>query len=250
MLRWLGIIIGVFGTIVFSLPFFAGIFNAGSLAGTLLSVCLFLGCLRETALKEACRSVPWFRYACRITQAGYILFLGIVIIVGVLMYRECRRTPDNAEEHTVVVLGCGLEGDRPSRSLLYRLQAAEHWLKEHPETPVIVSGGQGSDEIMPEAQCMAQWLEDHGIGKQRIFREDRSSSTYENLAFSRAVLNEHALPEHIIIVTNDFHVYRACMIARRQGYTCTGLPAKTTPWLFPASALREVFGILYTWVTG
>ena len=92
---------------------------------------------------------------------------------------------------------------------------------------------------------MAGWLKNHGIDESRIYQEDRSSSTYENLAFSRAILEENSLPEDILLVTNDFHIYRACMIARRQGYTCTGLPAKTTPWLFPASVLREVFGILY-----
>lgn len=231
--------------ILFALPFFAGIFNAGSLAGTFLFLCIALGCGYEKHLSALCASVPWIRCACRIAQLGCILFAAVSMITGVFMYRECHRTPDPAKEQTVIVLGCGLEGNRPSRSLLYRLQAAEQWLKEHPDAPVIVSGGQGSDEIMSEAQCMAGWLKNHGIDESRIYQEDRSSSTYENLAFSRAILEENSLPEDILLVTNDFHIYRACMIARRQGYTCTGLPAKTTPWLFPASVLREVFGILY-----
>ena len=129
-----------------------------------------------------------------------------------------------------------------------RLTAAQSYLEQHPTVPVIVSGGQESDEIMSEAQCMKNWLTDQGISGERIFMEDRSASTFENLSFSKAVIAEHDLPEKIIIVTNNFHSCRAAMIARKQGYSCTSVPAKTTWWLFPVSVLREVFGIAKEWV--
>lgn len=247
MLRIFGILIGIMGTVVFALPFFAGIFNAGSLAGTFLSLVLFFACMYEKKLKMHTGSI---RYAYRLVQAGYVVFLCIAAAACWSMYKECRNAPEEGKPYTIVVLGCGLEGDQPSRSLLYRLRRAQEWLTDHPDVHVVVSGGQGSDEIMPEAQCMAEWLVNHGIEAERVHQEDRSSSTYENLFYTRTVLQENGLPEDIIIVTNSFHVCRACLIARKQGYECTALPAKTTWWLFPASVLREVLGIVLEWFKG
>ncbi|MBR2726990.1 MAG: YdcF family protein [Solobacterium sp.] len=245
MFRLFGILIGILGTAMFALPFFAGIFNAGSLAGTFLSLVLLLGCLFEEKLRAGS-----IRYVCRAVQAGYAVFFCVAAIACFCMYRECRNAPPEEKPQTVVVLGCGLEGDRPSLSLLYRLQRAYAWLMDHPDAHVVVSGGQGGDEIMPEARCMAEWLISHGIEEDRIHQEDRSSTTYENLAFTRTVLKENDLPEEIIIVSNSFHVYRACLIARKQGYACTALSARTTWWLLPSSVLREVLGIALEWIKG
>ena len=246
MLRITGILLGIFGIIMFSMPFFAGIFNAGSLAGTFLSLVLFLCCMYEERLAAG---MSWIRTSCRILQAGYAVFFCVAAAACFCMYRECGNAPPEGRKQTVVILGCGLEGDRPSLSLLYRLQAARSYLLQHPDAPAIVSGGQGSDEIMSEALCMAEWLVSHGIERDRIYMEDRSSSTYENLSFSRGVIREYHLPEEIIIVSNSFHVCRAAIIARKQGYVCSSLPAKTTWWLFPSSVLREVFGIMLEWIS-
>lgn len=248
MLRTAGIIAGAAGIVIFFFPVFAGIFNFGVLAGTLLSACLFAGCFFEPRLQAMEVGNQAVHVLLRIIQAGYILFLVIAAFVCLQMYRETRNLPSEDTDQTMIVLGCGLEGERPSQMLWRRLTAAETYLRQHPDILVIVSGGQGSDEIMPEALCMKNWLVDHGISEERIFMEDRSSTTYENLKFSKAVIEENDLPEKIIIVTNNFHSCRAAMIASKQGYSCTSVPAKTTWWLFPVSVLREVFGIVKEWV--
>ena len=248
MLRTAGIIAGAADIVIFFFPVFAGIFNFGVLAGTLLSACLFAGCFFEPRLQALAAGNPAFRILLYIIQAGYVLFLVIAAFACLQMYKETRDLPAVDTDHTMIVLGCGLEGERPSQMLWRRLTAAQSYLEQHPTVPVIVSGGQGSDEIMSEAQCMKNWLTDQGVSGERIFMEDRSSTTYENLKFSRAVIEENDLPEQIIIVTNNFHSCRAAMIARKQGYSCTSVPAKTTWWLFPVSVLREVFGIVKEWV--
>lgn len=248
MLRIAGIIAGAAGIVIFFFPVFAGIFNFGVLAGTLLSACLFAGCLLEPHLKAMAHTNTSVRIILRSVQAVYVLFLVIAAFACLQMYRETRNLPSEDTDQTMIVLGCGLEGERPSQMLWRRLTAAQSYLEQHPTVPVIVSGGQGSDEIMSEAQCMKNWLTDQGISGERIFMEDRSASTFENLSFSKAVIAEHDLPEKIIIVTNNFHSCRAAMIARKQGYSCTSVPAKTTWWLFPVSVLREVFGIAKEWV--
>lgn len=248
MLRTTGMIAGAAGILIFFFPVFAGIFNFGVLAGTLLSACLFAGCWWQPGLQAMAAGNTAVRILLYIIQAGYIMFFVIAAYVCLQMYRETQNLPSEDPDQTMIVLGCGLEGEQPSQMLWRRLTAAESYLKQHPDIPVIVSGGKGSDEIMSEAQCMKNWLLDHGISEERIFTEDRSSSTFENLSFSRTVITENSLPEKIIIVTNNFHSYRAAMIARKQGYLYTSVPAKTTWWMFPVSVLREVFGILKEWV--
>ncbi len=249
MLRTLGILIGAAGTFIFIMPVFAGIFNFGSFAGTVFSLGLLLGCLFEkqiTMLESQYASVRFLRV---FIQAGYAVFLIIAAAACLQMYRETRNLPGEGDDQTMIVLGCGLEGDRPSQMLWRRLVTAESYLKQHPAIPVIVSGGQGSDEIMPEAECMKDWLVRHGIDEKRIWCEDRSASTFENLSFSREIIKNNALPEQIIIVTNNFHSCRAGMIAAKQGYAYSSLPADTTWWLYPISVLREVFGIALEWVS-
>jgi len=248
MLRTAGMIAGAAGILIFFFPVFAGIFNFGVLAGTLLSACLFAGCWLQPHLQVMAAGNTTVRILLYIVQAGHIIFLVIAAYACLQMYRETRNLPSEDADQTMIVLGCGLEGERPSQMLWRRLTAAESYLRQHPDIPVIVSGGKGSDEIMSEAQCMKNWLMDHGISEERIFMEDRSSNTFENLRFSGTVITENSLPEKIIIVTNNFHSCRAAMIARKQGYSYTSFPAKTTWWLFPVSVLREVFGIAKEWV--
>lgn len=244
-MRMIGILIGMCGTLVFLLPAFAGIFNFGNLAGTGLSLVLLFCCLFEKRLKMGGTAV---RTCLHFVQAGYAVFLVIALFACVQMYMETQNLPAEDNAQTMIVLGCKAEGNRPSQMLAHRLRAAEAYLKAHPDIPVVVSGGQGSDEIITEAQCMKNWLVDHGIPAERIFTEEKSSSTRENLLYSREIITENHLPEKIIIVTNNFHSRRAAVIAGKLGYTYSSLSAKTTWWLFPTSVMREVFGIAWEWV--
>ncbi|MBQ1468614.1 MAG: YdcF family protein [Solobacterium sp.] len=247
-MKILGILIGITGLFVFSIPLFAGIFNFGSLAGILLSLPLLLAGLFDSRLRELCADVSWVRILCRLVQCGYLVFLAIAVITCACMIKETRNTPEEDKEYTMVVLGCGLEGDQPSLMLWYRLKRAEAYLKDHPEMKVVVSGGQGGDEIMPEARCMKQWLLNHGITEDRVYSEERSRSTAENLRYTMEIIKENHLPEEIIIVTNDFHAYRAGYIAKKQGIKHRTLAGHSTWWLYPISVLREVFGIAWEWV--
>lgn len=248
MLRIIGMIAGIAGILIFLLPVFSGIVNFGSFAGTLLSLVLLEGCLQEERLKNICMQNRTVHILVIAVQVCYVLFFLLCTVSGVQMYKESKNLPAEDEEQTMIVLGCGLQGNRPSLMLLYRLQEAETYLKEHPQIPVIVSGGKGADEVMPEAACMKQWLLEHGIEEERVYAEDRSESTNENLRFSREVIRENDLPEKIILVTNNFHSCRAALIARKQGYVCTSLPARSVWWLFPSSLLREVFALAKEWV--
>ena len=142
----------------------------------------------------------------------------------------------------LVVLGAGLRPDgTPTETLRYRLDAALAYLEENPETACIVSGGQGFGETRTEADAMAEYLVEHGLDESRLTKEERSTTTVENVRFSSDLLAPDA---EVAIVTNDFHLYRALRIAQKNGLPgAHGLAAPTNPLYLPHATLRECAAI-------
>lgn len=146
----------------------------------------------------------------------------------------------------VVVLGCGVNGTEPSLSLQNRIDAAYAYLTAHPGAVCIVSGGQGDGEDITEAACMKRELTRMGISPDRIWEEDRSTSTMENLEFSLAVIeaNTGSRPASIGIISAEYHLYRAGLMAKSLGVSPVGIPAKTT-WftLWANYQMREIVAV-------
>lgn len=137
----------------------------------------------------------------------------------------------------------------PSKALQYRLDAAFEYLENNPDTRVIVSGGQGADEHISEAQGMYDYLVDKGISPERIIMEDRSRNTFQNLTFSAEYLDREK--NSVAVVSNDFHVFRAVKIARKAGYSNVyGLAARGEPFLKYNNMMREFFGVVKDFLVG
>ena len=128
-----------------------------------------------------------------------------------------------------------------------RARARELWdqyLLDHPDAPVVVSGGQGPEEPTSEAQAMADYLMANGIKEDRIYKEDRSTSTRQNLELSAAVIREAGLPERLVIVTDSYHQLRGRIYARLQGFGEVYGVSGRCPWgLFPSYGVREMLAI-------
>lgn len=152
------------------------------------------------------------------------------------------------ESPYVVVLGAGVRGTEPSRALAERLHAALAYLEDHPEAICVVTGGQGSGEDINEAQCMYDWLTARGVDPDRIWREDRATSTQENLRYSLALIQAQtgARPEAITVISSEYHLFRAGLMARDQDVQLLGVPARTHPLLQRFHyEFREIFGVWY-----
>ena len=178
-----------------------------------------------------------------------LLCLGMLaaVFTGILVGNAARGTED-ADCEYLIVLGAGVNGTVPSLSLQDRLNAACDYLKANPKTVCIVSGGQGPGEDITEAQCMANALTIMGIDPDRIWMEDSSTSTHENIAFSLALIQERtgSRPDTAGILSSEYHLYRAGMVAKGQGLTPIGVPAKTSwPHLYLNYFLREIFVVWY-----
>ena len=176
--------------------------------------------------------------------------LGILVvgITEIIILRTAFKAPTQECSH-IIVLGCLVRSDGPSRALSDRIRAAAHYLKAHPNTVAIVSGGRGIDEPRTEAGCMCEQLLGFGIEPHRILVEDKATSTWENLRFSLALLPQ--APKRLGILSSDYHLFRARLLARRQGLDPIMIPARTTS--IPHAIdhfLREAAGVWHNILLG
>ena len=177
--------------------------------------------------------------------AGLIVFLTVEGLI--LSYGE--SDPPEEAASAVIVLGAGVNGRTPSLTLQTRIEAAAVYLKAHPDIPAVLSGGQGPGEDITEAQAMYTALTARGIPAERLLLEERSTSTAENIAFSRELLAERGIDAAgtVAIVTNDFHQYRAQRIAADNGLKTVGVPAELPWWWLTANYyVREAFALVKT----
>ncbi len=177
---------------------------------------------------------------------GFAFFL---CLVGLMELSALRAAP-TGDERVIVVLGAGLRGEQPSDTLRRRLDAALDYYQEHPGCLLVLSGGQGPDETLPEAEAMARYLRAAGVPEQDLLLEDASSSTEENFAFSLRLLRRRGLggDTPMLFVTNRFHCYRAAGYARRAGFSrAAALPTGTSVFVWPAAVMREALAICAYW---
>ncbi len=173
-----------------------------------------------------------------------IFLLSMMIIEGLIIIEGNKKASQKVDY--LIVLGARLYGDVPSPSLIERLQVAHEYLENHPDLPVVVTGGQGHDERIPEAHAMATYLIDRGINQRRIIIEDQSTNTFENLSFSLNKIKEKDNKDGIkvLIATNKYHIFRSKLLAKRLGMIPYGLPAEIPPTVILKSYLREYFAVI------
>lgn len=172
----------------------------------------------------------------------------IFIIVETFIIHAGHQKAEAGADY-LIILGAKVNGTHPSLILKYRIQAGVEYLKQNPETRVIASGGQGSDEGISEAQCIYEQLITQGIDADRIYLEDQSTSTGENLEYSARYLDRQQ--DRVVIATTDFHLFRAIRLAKKCGYEqVSGTPAKSVWWLVPTNYTRECLAVLKDLICG
>jgi uncharacterized SAM-binding protein YcdF (DUF218 family) len=156
--------------------------------------------------------------------------------------RGAVSEPDSNADY-VIVLGAKVNGTKPSRVLRQRLDAAIEYAEQNKNAEIIVTGGKGADEAISEAEAMKNYLVKKGIAGDRIITENKAADTGENLELSKNIIGD--TDKSIVIVTSDFHMYRAVKIAEQTGFSrISGLPARTDAVLAPNYYIREAFGII------
>lgn len=232
----LGVLLLAVPGVRFSALFFIGL-------GALCLIWLILGKLAEKG--------GFFKACKRIFVVGICAVVALLCCIEavVLSYGEEDRSALPVD--AVIVLGAGVNGETPSLVLRTRIDAAAAYMAQHPDIPVVLSGGQGSGENISEAECMRRALASgNEETNRRLLLEDRSTSTAENFVFSKALLAEYGLDTEnatIAVVTNDFHAFRARLIAEKEGLTTIGISAELPWWWLTVNYyLREAFAVVKT----
>ena len=197
--------------------------------------------------------------------------------VALLLYSWIYRIlPRRRQYDYIIIHGAGLDGPRPTPLLAGRIdKALELWNKQHQHGKFVVSGGQGADEIVSEAQAMRDYLLEKGVPAAAILMEDKSTTTWENLRYSLAIINadratgvdatssaavassgdvtttasdvsETAASRDdftTAVVTSDFHVFRCAEYAHNLGIKADGIGSHTKGWYWPTAFIREFIAI-------
>lgn len=225
------------------------VLDAGNAFGlTVAALCLTGGIFRRTL--HSWITALWQ------TSSGKALLLAVISAVTAFLlcflctlWRVLRFGKMDADgQTTVIVLGCKVNGTAPSIALRKRTMAAAAYLQSHPEAVAILSGGQGKDEGISEGACMKNILLAEGIDESRLYVEDRSTSTEENFAFSKEIIQANGFSTAVAVATHDYHQLRAAMIAGKYGLTPASLPATSSHWSRATFYTREVFGIWQQWL--
>lgn len=191
-----------------------------------------------------------------------------------------RLLPRRRQYDYIIIHGAGLDGPRPTPLLAGRIdKALELWKKQHQHGKFVVSGGQGADEIVSEAQAMRDYLLEKGVPAAAILMEDKSTTTWENLKNSLAIINADRATDvgatsaaavasrdvttaasdastsdasgtvtssgdfTTAVVTSDFHVFRCAEYAHNLGIKADGIGSHTKGWYWPTAFIREFIAI-------
>lgn len=196
-----------------------------------------------------------FRFAGRGVKIGASV-LAALGLVALLLVEAPIIAAANRENETeadyVIVLGAAVYGETPSISLRSRMDRAVEYLAAHPSAKVVASGGQGEGEDISEAECMRRYFLRNGIDESRILLEAHSTSTMENLTFSRTVIeNDGGSAEHVAVVSSGYHLYRAKAMAASLGMQAVGLAgADGYPLYMTGMYIREALGVVKLWLFG
>lgn len=217
----------------------------------LLSLLAGLGIIGFVIFSVAVQKIGWEPLAAlRSVLIGvltYIAFLFVCFLVYAFVYSRVRSS---RKVDFVIVLGSGLRGTRVPPLLASRLdrgkQVYERAVRKGRSPMLITSGGQGRDEVIPESHAMATYLIEHGVPEDRILREDRSTNTLENLTFSRELMVARRPKYRCLIVTNNFHAFRAALTARKAKVNGQVVGSPTAAYYWPTATIREFVAILFT----
>ena len=238
MVEYVIIIIGVVLFINFIHMLFMSNMNAG-----IWALGLFSGLLTVYGfLFDSLKSTIWLH---AVVVFGVTVFL--VSATSLAVYGSKSR--ESFKESAAIVLGSGIRGEHVSPNLAKRLDKAIEYSNKNPKAFIIVSGGQGRDEKMTEARAMENYLISKGMPKERIIKEEKSTTTEENFLFSLEIAREKGLDtDNMLYITSAFHVYRAGLLLKRMGIKMEYMGSGVMWYTIPMSYMREVMAIVRTYI--
>ena len=236
----------LFFMIWFMCPIIGGVFHIGMIYPTLLLAIPLLCLIFPDKAKKLWngKAKIFIRIITGCICAGVIALAGIF---AVMVYAGFNSPDENS---TVIVLGCQVRGEELSRMLKARANKALAYLEDNPQAVCVASGGQGQGESISEAEAIKRYLVRNGISEDRIFIEDKSTTTAENIEFSAKIIEENGLNRNVAIASDRFHQLRASIFASNNQLTASSLGSNTWIFLAPGYWTREALAVCKAVVFG
>lgn len=225
----LGMLLGAAILLLFS-PIASFVFNSGSAVGMALGVLVFLLSLFFPRVKAHIARLRTQKRGKILLSAVSVLLLVVLVYVTVVTalvvhgFSASQSIPENTP---AIVLGCAVDGDKPSRMLQKRIDAAFEYLTENPQATCILSGGKGDGENLSEAEAMYQSLVEKGISPERLCK-----------------LESTDLGGTVVLITTDFHQFRAGLLAEKYGLSTYKICARSGTFSLPTFIVREWFTVI------
>jgi uncharacterized SAM-binding protein YcdF (DUF218 family) len=216
------------------LPLAAGIFHIGMIYPVILLLPLIVILWRRSPFGGSRRRAAAFSLC---YAAALAFCLGTVAV----MAKAAQN--DGGDGGTVIVLGCKVRGSTPSRLLYDRCEAARGYLEANPDAVCVAAGGQGAGEDISEAESIFQVLTIRGVAPERIYLEESSTNTEENLANAAEIIAANGLSTDVVIATDAFHQFRAARYAKKAGLNPTAAPSATYLPVMPGYWAREILAV-------
>lgn len=244
VITYIGLILGILGILDSVILITAGtLINFGILFPLFAGIVLVtynllkikqifsLSKIQNTILRRMVKTCVW----------GFII--SFVLVVGLIFSNA--DADQYSDVDYVIILGGGVINGEVTMTLQYRLDEGILFLKDHPDLEVIVTGGVGHGETISEGEAMKNYLVQKGIPEEKIIVESKATSTMENFKYTKQILKEQTgrSDYKVMVVTSDFHMARSKVLAKVNGFTPYGIPAKTGIWVFPNCVIREYFAV-------
>ncbi len=174
-----------------------------------------------------------------------VIYLSVSFLIFMIYCCVLQIIPRKKDFDYVIIHGAGLiNGERVTKLLADRIDKAIEVYRKDPTPPVLIpSGGQGEDEKVSEAEAMAAYMIEKGIPEEKIIREDRSATTFENLRNSKEIIDAQEGSKYTALVTSNYHVYRALRYCRKVGLKCTGIGSRVAFYYWPSALIREYIAV-------
>ena len=174
-----------------------------------------------------------------------VIYISMCFVIFMIYCVFLQIIPKKRDFDFVIIHGAGLiDGDRVSKLLSERIDKAIEVYQKDPTPPILIpSGGKGSNEKLSEAEAMEKYILDKGIPADKIIKEDRSTTTFENLENSKAIIEASDGDKYTALVTSNYHVYRALRYARKIGLNCTGIGSHVAFYYWPSALIREFIAV-------
>lgn len=245
--KFLAVLLLIVGILCFFYAFAMYFSGFGGFLSFVWLIPAFLGPLWAGMLVEKINLRKWQKRMMLFVLTPIIVFF---LVVEVIIFSGFFEKPKEEPEY-IVVLGTTVYEHGPCYLLRQRLKEGAKWAETYKDAKIVVTGGQGKTEPFTEGSEMKRYLiEELGVAEERIIVEEASVNTYENMTFTGEILEKQdekfsyeTTP--VLVVTNNFHMYRAIKIARKAGFeTVSGAPAGTYIFLFPHYMVREFCAII------